>query len=115
LENAVLPCRAGGLLYIAIYNDQGRASRIWTSIKRLYNTAPKPAKLLLVLGIYAYFVLKHAVARAMRWQNPFSAHRSGRGMSWFRDVVDWVGSYTFGVARADQISDFYAERGLDLL
>jgi 2-polyprenyl-6-hydroxyphenyl methylase/3-demethylubiquinone-9 3-methyltransferase len=36
LENAILPVRSGGLLFIAIYNDQGGVSGRWASIKRAY-------------------------------------------------------------------------------
>ena len=37
LELAAERTRAGGQLFIAIYNDQGRASRRWLAIKRAYN------------------------------------------------------------------------------
>jgi 2-polyprenyl-3-methyl-5-hydroxy-6-metoxy-1,4-benzoquinol methylase len=114
LENAIIPCKKDGLLYIAIYNDQGSTSHKWAAIKRLHNRAPQFCKFSLVLAIWLYFVSKHAVARAMRFENPLSAHRSKRGMSWFRDVVDWVGGYPFEVARPEQIFDFYQARGFKL-
>ena len=37
LENASTLVRPGGLLFIALYNNQGGASRRWKIIKRTYN------------------------------------------------------------------------------
>jgi 2-polyprenyl-3-methyl-5-hydroxy-6-metoxy-1,4-benzoquinol methylase len=115
LGNALLPCKRGGLLYIAIYNDQGDVSRLWTAIKRLYQLMPRPGKFVLALGVGAYFKLGRAVLQIMRFQNPFAKRPLARGMSWYRDVVDWVGGYPFEVARPDQICDFFRSRGFTLL
>lgn len=115
LENAVVPCKPGGLLFIAIYNDQGDVSRIWTAIKRLYNALPRPGRFVMVLGGAVYFRLGHAIKRTARFQNPFAKREPGRGMSWYRDVVDWVGGYPFEVARPEQIFDFFRARGFSLI
>ena len=40
--------------------------------------------------------------------------RHNRGMSPWRDVVDWVGGYPFEVARPEEILDFYRPRGFAL-
>ena len=45
IENAAIPVKDRGLLYIAIYNDQGRWSRRWLVIKRVYNRLPDFLKL----------------------------------------------------------------------
>src|SRR5437016_3938870 len=36
LENVVPLAREGSLLFLAIYNDQGKTSRRWTTVKRAY-------------------------------------------------------------------------------
>src|ERR1044071_6281148 len=36
MDNAAAPVAPGGELFIAIYNDQGRSSRIWLRVKQLY-------------------------------------------------------------------------------
>ena len=41
-------------------------------------------------------------------------HGRDRGMSAWRDVVDWVGGYPFEVATPEQIFDFYRDRGFTL-
>ena len=55
LGNAATLVRPGGRLVIAIYNDQGEVSRMWTAIKRLYNLLPRPGKFGIVLGVGAFF------------------------------------------------------------
>src|SRR5262249_17089254 len=96
-------------------NDQGGTSQRWTVIKRLYNRAPRAAKLLLAIAVGAYFASRRAVAMAAKLENPFSWQRDQRGMSWWRDVIDWVDGYPFEVARPEQIFDFYRSRGFTLM
>ena len=35
-------------------------------------------------------------------------------MSWFHDLVDWLGGYPFEVAKPEEIFDFYRARGFQL-
>jgi 2-polyprenyl-3-methyl-5-hydroxy-6-metoxy-1,4-benzoquinol methylase len=109
----------GGLLLIAIYNDQGGASRRWASVKRIYNRLPailQPAFAALVgLGLE----LRSAAIRAVRLQNPlpfsdWRARKSDRGMSMWHDLVDWVGGYPFEVAKPEQLFNFCKARGFRL-
>ena len=44
------------------------------------------------------------------WRN----YSRQRGMSAWRDVVDWVGGYPFEVAKPDDIVEFHLSRGLEL-
>jgi 2-polyprenyl-6-hydroxyphenyl methylase/3-demethylubiquinone-9 3-methyltransferase len=46
LSNAVLPVAKGGRLFIAIYNDQGTASRRWKKVKQFYNRLPPSCRFL---------------------------------------------------------------------
>ena len=45
LHNASLPVAPGGRLFVAIYNDQGTASRRWLALKRCYNRTPASLRL----------------------------------------------------------------------
>src|ERR1700681_2618763 len=47
LANAGTLVAPGGLLFIAIYNDQGTPSRRWKSVKKLYNRTPRPLRFLI--------------------------------------------------------------------
>jgi SAM-dependent methyltransferase len=114
--------RPDGRLYIAIYNDQGSTSRRWRTIKRAYNRGPGVVRLALVCGIGAYFALRATVGRLVRMQNPMRVgtlqgekQKADRGMSWWYDLVDWVGGYPFEVAKPEEMFDFCRGRGFRLL
>ena len=116
MRNALLPIKKNGKLFIAIYNDQGQLSSFWATIKRTYNTLPPRWRFLV---LYPSFVLIFGMkiagdilrGRAISfWRN----YNRQRGMSVWRDVVDWVGGYPFEVAKPDDIIEFHLSRGLEL-
>jgi 2-polyprenyl-6-hydroxyphenyl methylase/3-demethylubiquinone-9 3-methyltransferase len=115
LDRVVKP---GGALSIAIYNDQGGATRRWKAVKRLYSAAP-PLRLPLVLTIGAWSELKQMLIRLVRLKNPlpfadWAALSKQRGMSPWHDLVDWVGGYPFEAARPEVVFGFWRERGYEL-
>ena len=108
----------GGTLFIAIYNDQGRASRYWKNIKRIYNQLSPSSKFLVLWPSFA-FLWFPAMVRDFCTGKPFASWRhyavsSRRGMSAWRDVVDWVGGYPFEVAKPELIFDYFHSRGFQL-
>lgn len=110
--------KPGGQLYIAIYNDQGRSSRIWLTIKRFYNRAPLPLKWV-VLVLCALRLRGPSIVRDTLRGSPLRSWReyacqSRRGMSAWRDIVDWVGGLPFEVAKPEQLFEFYRVRGFSL-
>lgn len=116
LENAAVPVAPGGLLFIAIYNDQGYASRLWTAVKKAYNHLPKPLKFV-VLWPSFLCLWGPAMLRDLVKGRPFASWRSygkQRGMSPWWDVVDWVGGYPFEVAKPEEIFNFYRRKGFSL-
>jgi 2-polyprenyl-6-hydroxyphenyl methylase/3-demethylubiquinone-9 3-methyltransferase len=116
LGNAAKLVRAGGLLYIAIYNDQGRRSRRWSRVKKLYNGAPaalRPA----IAAAYVPRLWAGPLLRDLARGKPFASwrdYKQARGMSPWIDVVDWVGGFPFEVAKPEEIFEFYAERGFSM-
>ncbi len=117
LENIAPLVADGGSLFIAIYNDQGLASSCWLVVKKAYNVAPQPLKLVLVFGVGAYFYARHGVGRVLRLKrgDRHDADTSRRrGMTLWYDLVDWVGGYPFEVAKPEQVFDFYHSRGFVL-
>jgi 2-polyprenyl-6-hydroxyphenyl methylase/3-demethylubiquinone-9 3-methyltransferase len=119
LELTTAAVGADGKLFLAIYNDQGGASRRWRAVKRAYNRLPAPGKFLLVLAAGAYLEGKYALIRLVRLQNPlplksWTQRKKERGMSVFRDLVDWVGGYPFEVAKPEEVFDFCRKRGFVL-
>jgi SAM-dependent methyltransferase len=112
----------GGLLYIALYNDQGHVSRRWRSVKRLYVRSAKPVQWGLLLGALVYFELRPFAIHTIRGRSPLtfpSRLRSRttvqtRGMSPWHNLVDWVGGYPFEVCKPDQVLDYLRVRGYSL-
>lgn len=109
----------GGLLAIAIYNDQGFASRVWRVIKRTYVALPRWLQPLLVGSIvipYELTLLARDVARLrpQDFMRRWTGYRSKRGMSRIHDHVDWIGGYPFEVATPERIITFVESHGLML-
>lgn len=116
LDNANIPLSDGGLLYIAIYNDQGRASRTWLEVKKAYNRLPGPLKIL-VSGPALLRLWGPSMVRDALHGRPFETWRQygvNRGMSPLTDVTDWIGGYPFEVAKPEAIFEFYRSRGFTL-
>ena len=114
LEHVVPLVARTGQLFIAIYNDQGRASRMWVVIKRTYNRLPKGLRWM-VVGPALARLWGPTLIRDLLQGKPFSTwkryKKNDRGMSPWRDVVDWVGGYPFEVAKPEEIFVFYQDRG----
>ena len=118
LENVVPLVRDdGGSLFVAIYNDQGRASRMWSTTKYLYNRLPARLRWL-VMGPALVRLWGPTMIKDLLRGKPFSTWKNykvnGRGMTPWRDVVDWVGGYPFEVAKPEEIFEFYRDRGFFL-
>jgi len=119
LENAQLPVKAGGKLFIAIYNDMGSKSTRWNWIKKTYNGLPRFFKTPFALAVMTPEEVK-AILRALVLLKPGEYLRSwtqydrNRGMSRWRDIIDWVGGYPYEVAKPEEIFDFYRAHGFTL-
>ncbi len=116
LENVVPLVRRSGRLFIAIYNDQGGASRRWRVVKRLYNKGAIWRVLICTLFI-PLFVAKGLAVDLVKLRNPLSRYRNykkSRGMSRVHDWLDWLGGYPFEVANPAEVFNFYRERGFSL-
>jgi 2-polyprenyl-6-hydroxyphenyl methylase/3-demethylubiquinone-9 3-methyltransferase len=112
--------KPGGWLFISIYNDQGRASRMWRRVKRLYNRLPNALRTPFVALVMLPMELRSLLWRTVkgRPQEYLRQWRSdggyARGMSRWHDLIDWVGGYPFEVATPDEVFDFCAARGFEL-
>jgi SAM-dependent methyltransferase len=108
LELALVPLAADGTLFIALYNDQGWISRYWTRVKRIYNSGA--AGRMTMIALHApYLIGARMLARALtgRW-------RIERGMTYWYDMLDWLGGTPFEVAPPAAVEAFYRMRGLQL-
>jgi 2-polyprenyl-6-hydroxyphenyl methylase/3-demethylubiquinone-9 3-methyltransferase len=118
LENVCARVGSTGVLAVSIYNDQGRRSATWRSVKRTYNRMPPPLRRPFAAAVIA----PGETARALRSVLAGDARayarlwrRAGpRGMSRWADIVDWVGGYPFEVARPEEVLRFCRARGFVL-
>lgn len=118
LQHVAALVAPNGRLFIAIYNDQGRSSRIWKRVKKAYVRAPAGLKWLVVASAFARLWGPTLVRDTLSgkplqtWKN--YASQEMRGMDPWRNVVDWVGGYPFEVAKPEEIFDFLRKRGFEL-
>jgi 2-polyprenyl-6-hydroxyphenyl methylase/3-demethylubiquinone-9 3-methyltransferase len=119
LDNAQVPVALGGKLFIALYNDTGTQSARWNGIKRTYNRLPRGLKVPFTLMVIAPGEAK-SIIRSLITLKPGEYVRSwtqydrGRGMSRWRDIIDWVGGYPYEVSTPDEVFDFYRAKGFTL-
>jgi 2-polyprenyl-6-hydroxyphenyl methylase/3-demethylubiquinone-9 3-methyltransferase len=107
IRNAADLVNPGGYFYIALYNKTyglGGSER-WARRKRAYVHASRVGK---VFRDYSYMA-KEIGWMLLRFRNPITfirSYRSHRGMSWRRDVSDWLGGYPFEYASVEEVFRF---------
>ena len=108
--------KPGGTLFIAIYNDQGFATKCWWGVKKAYNALPGALKLLVLIPCFIRLWGPTTIKDIFRLKpfNRWRTYKEERGMSPWRDVVDWVGGWPFEAAKPEEIFDFYHSRGFRL-
>ena len=119
LANVSTLVKPDGKLFIAIYNDTGSQSTRWRAIKKTYNQLPKPFRtpftLLVSLPAELKSVLRHCLTlQPQKYIRSWTEYGQRRGMSKWRDIVDWVGGYPYEVARPEEIFDFFKAKGYSL-
>jgi 2-polyprenyl-3-methyl-5-hydroxy-6-metoxy-1,4-benzoquinol methylase len=119
LENAIVPVSTRGKLFVAIYNDLGTRTERWRVIKRTYNRLPRrlrPAFTAMAAAPNEARAFASACLRGdgLGYLRTWTA-AGERGMSRWRDIVDWVGGYPYEVATPEEIFDFYEARGFHLV
>ncbi|MFN0109503.1 MAG: class I SAM-dependent methyltransferase [Blastocatellia bacterium] len=121
LTNVAPLVSENGKLFIAIYNDQGGWSRRWTLLKRVYNKLPSTLQPLYTAAVMGARELKQLLFATLQGKpgQYFDfvsnyAQRNDRGMSYWHDLVDWIGGYPFEVAKPEEIFNFYKQKGFAL-
>ena len=113
IANAASRVKENGLLFIALYNDQGNLSRFWRKVKTLYCSG-LPGKAI-ISGIFIpYFFSRALVSSVFIKENKFAAYKKNRGMSITHDWVDWLGGLPFEVATVEAVFRFLQARGFRL-
>ncbi len=108
LDNLAPMVRPGGRLFIALYNDQGWVSRYWMLVKRFYNRS----RIFALLAVIAH--LPYPFLASMTVRTLSGRLTAERGMSAWRDYLDWLGGYPFEVSRPEEVFSFFRKRGFVL-
>jgi 2-polyprenyl-6-hydroxyphenyl methylase/3-demethylubiquinone-9 3-methyltransferase len=127
IELVAARVKPGGLLWLAIYNDQQYISRAWRVVKQTYQWLPRYVRPLYVVAIGAALFVKRACVtllacflRLITLRNPlvpiqnWLAERQARGMHGWYDLVDWIGGWPFEVAKPEDVFRFLRDRGFTL-
>lgn len=104
-----------GILFIAIYNDQGLRSIIWKKIKFVYSKF-KILRVPLTFIFLIYFWVPKLILDLIKLK-PFRSwidYKKRRGMSPFFDVIDWIGGYPFEYAKPEEIILYFQNKGFCL-
>jgi len=118
LGNAIRLVNQKGCLFISIYNDQGWRSMMWKKIKKVYCSASVLVRISVIALAFVRLWGPKSLCDLLigrpgeTWQN--YGKKGGRGMSPWRDLVDWVGGYPFEVAKPEDIFQFCRQRGFQL-
>ncbi len=102
----VLPMVAPrGLLFLALYNDQGVWSRRWLRIKRFYCSGTF-GKFAVSSVFVPWWSFRSALSDMLRGHTPWhsiATYGKNRGMSVWHDWHDWLGGYPFEAAKPEAI------------
>lgn len=116
MEYAQQRVAPGGKLFIALYNDTGSQSARWVWIKKTYCGLPGILRTPFAALVWLPNELK-LLAKSVLTLNPklytdsWTQYRDNRGMTKWRDIIDWVGGYPYEVSTPDEVFDFCRERG----
>ena len=116
LDNMVPLVKPGGFLMIAIYNNQGTYTKMWTWVKKTYNRCPESLRFLLEIPVFIRMWLPPTIKDFIRLK-PFATwkgRKEERGMSALVDFYDWIGEWPFETAKPEEILAFYRKRGFTL-
>ena len=111
LKNTELLCKKNGVIHLALYNDQGRKSKRWLFIKKLYVNNNIIIKKILEIFFYPFFVLKPYLKILFLGQSNLRK----RGMGHYIDMIDWIGGYPFEPTKPEKIIKFFLDKKYDLI
>jgi 2-polyprenyl-6-hydroxyphenyl methylase/3-demethylubiquinone-9 3-methyltransferase len=119
LDNCINLVNDKGILFIAIYNDQGFKSHFWWMIKWFYNKIPSFLKRLFAYSIgfvvTTVMLIKYTFKlEPMTIIKPIFDYKKNRGMSMLSDLVDWYGGFPYEFSRYEYLVDYIQSKGFAL-
>jgi len=108
VDNVMAKTRRDGRLIISIYNDQGWLSTYWKIVKKAYNRN-QLARFALIAVYAPYHVGARYAFRVLTGRAALE-----RGMSYWYDMLDWLGGTPFEVAEPAEVFDHVHGGGFEL-
>jgi 2-polyprenyl-3-methyl-5-hydroxy-6-metoxy-1,4-benzoquinol methylase len=105
IHNVLPLVRPGGILFLALYNDQGVWSKRWHRIKRIYCSGTV-GKFAMSSVFIPWWTFRSALSDVVRGHAPWysiATYGKNRGMSAWHDWHDWLGGYPFEAAKPEAI------------
>jgi hypothetical protein len=118
VRHAAIPIKPDGVFYIALYSSDNYVDpppEFWLRVKRRYNECNTLGRRIMEWWYVYRFHMRPALAAG---QNPIKLIRdySGRGMTFWTDVRDWLGGYPMDFASLQETRAFcQRELSLDLV
>ncbi len=111
IEDAGTLVSPGGMFMIGIYNWQGgrRGTVAWEKLKQWYCTASGWQRRIWEWGYISWKLLYMALVL----RNPITHirdYKKNRGMSWLRDISDWLGGDPYQAATPGEVLNFVRNR-----
>ncbi len=107
LKNIDNLVKKNGKLHISIYNDQGTKSKLWKTIKIIFNKV----KILQPILILFFLIFMKAPEILLS----FFVKKKVRGMAPITDLIDWLGGYPFETAKPEYVFDFFFKLNYSLV
>ena len=108
INNGAQAVEEDGLLVLAIYNKSW-SSPFWKWVKRAYHYAPDWVRFLMIRAVCVVAAIAKAVYTG---SNPFA---QDRGMSFYYNIVDWVGGYPYEYASVSDMMAWIKDSEFELL
>ena len=105
IHNVLPMVRPQGILFLALYNDQGVWTKRWFRIKRVYCSGVL-GKLAVSSVFVPWWACRIALSDVVRGRAPWytwTTYGKNRGMSLWHDWHDWLGGYPFEAAKPEDI------------
>lgn len=93
---------------------------MWWLVKWLYNRLPQPLNTIYAytLGLLSksFVLLKYTIKlKPMMVISPWINYKKKRGMSFWHDMIDWMGGFPYEFVRYDVLEGYMQSRGFQLI
>jgi 2-polyprenyl-3-methyl-5-hydroxy-6-metoxy-1,4-benzoquinol methylase len=115
MDNAARLMKQGGAFYAALYDYDIQVSppaEFWLDIKQRYNKCNALGR----RKMEAWYIWVFALDRKL-WNLPpllrrIADYKSGRGMAFYTDVVDWLGGWPMEFAKREDVKNWAEKKDL---